>query len=96
MEPYCKFRPTQLDSHIPLEDREDWLVAPLIVTRDTEDKRVLNNWDRTRGKLKILDPKGEAHEVHRFRHWGPGWYEIILVKPGTPCEKHLKKRKVKV
>jgi hypothetical protein len=22
-------------------------------------------------------------EVHRFGHWSPGWFEIILVRPGT-------------
>lgn len=23
-------------------------------------------------------------QVHRFGHWGPGWFEIILVAPDTP------------
>jgi hypothetical protein len=21
--------------------------------------------------------------VHRFGHWGPGWFELILIQPGT-------------
>lgn len=25
-------------------------------------------------------------EFHRFGHWGPGWFEIILVAPGSPAE----------
>jgi hypothetical protein len=26
---------------------------------------------------------GESYEIHRFGHWACGWFEVILVKPGT-------------
>lgn len=27
----------------------------------------------------------DDYEVHRFGHWGPGWFEIILVRPESKC-----------
>lgn len=26
-------------------------------------------------------------ETHRFGHWGPGWFEIIVVRPGSACHR---------
>jgi hypothetical protein len=26
-----------------------------------------------------------SFEVHRFGHWGPGWFEIILCRPESKC-----------
>lgn len=26
-------------------------------------------------------------ETHRFGHWGPGWVEIIVVRPGSACHR---------
>jgi hypothetical protein len=31
--------------------------------------------------LRILGGESDTVEVHRFGHWGPGWYEVILVHP---------------
>jgi hypothetical protein len=31
--------------------------------------------------LRILGGESDTCEVHRFGHWGPGWYEIIIVSP---------------
>lgn len=27
------------------------------------------------------------YETHRFGHWGPGWFEIIVVRPGSACHR---------
>jgi hypothetical protein len=57
--------------------RRNWIVAPVCRTRDTgplED----SNFETA---LKILGGEGDRVEVHRFGHWGPGWFEIILVHP---------------
>jgi hypothetical protein len=29
----------------------------------------------------MLGDESETVEVHRFGHWGPGWFEIIIVDP---------------
>jgi hypothetical protein len=31
--------------------------------------------------LEMLGGESETVEVHRFGHWGPGWFEIIIVNP---------------
>ncbi len=69
--------PTALDRHIRLDEREDWLVAPVSQSRDSS-ARERANFD---AMLEDLGGESESVEVHRFGHWGPGWYEIILVKP---------------
>lgn len=82
MEAYGKHRPTPFDHHIALEDREDWLLAPVSQTRDsaTLDRC---NFSSFKAALAEVDPTGEDHETHRFGHWGPGWYEIIIIRPGS-------------
>lgn len=27
------------------------------------------------------------YETHRFGHWGPGWFEVIAVRPGSACHR---------
>jgi hypothetical protein len=34
-------------------------------------------------KGKLPTEEGEDWEIHRFGHWGRGWFEIILIRPGT-------------
>jgi len=74
---YRDFRPTGFDSHIELEDREDWILAPAMQTRDS------GALDRSNFRVILADLGGESEtvEVHRFGHWGPGWFEIILAHP---------------
>ena len=88
LERYSNFRPTQFDSKgLGLEDRQDWLLAPVSQTRDSEPLEV-SNFRTVLRDLEGADPEGENHEVHRFGHWGPGWFEVILVRPDSDC--HLK------
>jgi len=82
MIPYSEFRPTGFDNHIEVEDQEDWLVAPVSRNRDNEDDpTVWSNWKVVTDELEKLDPEEEYYQIHSFNHWGPGWFEIILVNP---------------
>jgi hypothetical protein len=36
--------------------------------------------------LKELGGESDTVEVHRFGHWGPGWFEIILAHPSREAE----------
>lgn len=77
MTTYSAHRPTAFDPHIALDGREHWLIAPVSQTRDSECLDQSN----FRSALKMLRGEDERCEVRRFGHWGPGWYEIILVHP---------------
>jgi len=76
-ERYGDFRPTAFDGHCPVEGREDWAVAPVGRNRDSGCWHE-SNFDQF---LEGLGGEGDHVEVHRFGHWGPGWFEIILFDP---------------
>ena len=78
MRTYSEHVPTAFDSHIELDGREDWLVAPVSRHRDTASALELANWQ---AQLEALGGESDDVEVHRFGHWGHGWYEIVLVSP---------------
>lgn len=85
MKTYREWAPTKYDSKgIFLSDRQDWLVLPVLRSRDAtvlEESNFETALDRLAGK-------GEGdYEIHRFGHWANGWFEIILVRPGTPAAK---------
>lgn len=83
MEPYSEFAPTDLDhAGAFLPERQDWLVLPVSQTRDS-GSLTCSNFDTAVNRLSEIDPKGADHEVYRFGHWGPGWFEIILARPET-------------
>lgn len=78
MQPYSKHRPTGFDpAGAFLPDRQHWLVAPVAQTRDSGPLDESN----FAAFLEGLGGESETVEVHRFGHWGPGWYEIILIDP---------------
>jgi len=84
MQTYSEFRPTGFDSAGAfLDDRQDWLVAPVSRTRDS------GPFDESNfaAALEMLGGESEEVEVHRFGHWGPGWFEIIIVAPNTDAAK---------
>lgn len=77
---YSDWRPTGLDAPgLALPERQDWLVLPVTQTRDSSALEQSN----FAVALKELGGEGDSVEVHRFNHWGPGWFEIILVAPGS-------------
>ena len=82
---YSSHSPTCFDTHLSvdhlLEDDEDsrehWARMPVIRTRDSPVIDDCNFQEFLEG----LGGESDTVEVHRFGHWGPGWYEIILVNP---------------
>lgn len=87
MRRYGNHRPTQFDHHLEIltddgTSREDWLVAPVSRTRDSGCLDESN----FACLLKELGGESDDVEVHRFGHWGPGWYEIILIRPGSKAQ----------
>lgn len=82
---YAKHRPTQFDPAGAFldDDRQSWLVVPVIQTRDSGPFELSN----FAAALALLGGESETVEVHRFGHWGPGWYEIIIVAPDSPQAK---------
>jgi hypothetical protein len=84
---YREFRPTAFDARgLGLDDRQDWLVLPVSRTRDSGPLDE-SNFATAEKTLAEIDPDGNDHESHRFGHWGPGWFEILIVRPGSPCAK---------
>jgi hypothetical protein len=65
-----------------LDERQEWLVIGVMRTRDS-GPRGESNFECTVKALRAIDPEEEDFEVHRFGHWGPGWFELILVRPGS-------------
>ena len=78
MQRYKDFSPTSFDSHIEVEDIEDWF----IVLGRNRDSDILSesNWATV---LEELGDEGDNVEIHRFGHWANGWFEIMLVRPDT-------------
>lgn len=78
MQTYSEFSPTPFDSAGAfLPDRQDWLVVPVMQTRDSGPLELSN----FASALASLGGESRTVEVHRFGHWGPGWFEIIIVNP---------------
>ena len=75
--PYSDFRPTQFDHPIPIADRDHWLVAPVIRTRDS-GILTQSNWEC---QIDTLDAAKAEYEIHCFEHWANGWFEIVIVHP---------------
>lgn len=80
MQTYRTFRPTAFDSAGLAGDRHginEFLVLPVSQTRDS------GTLDRSNFRVALRELGGESDtvQVHRFGHWGPGWYELILIDP---------------
>jgi hypothetical protein len=74
---YSQFSPTPFDHNIPIEDRNDWIVAPVSRNRDS-GILTESNWIC---QLDALELVMAEYEIHRFGHWANGWFEIVLVHP---------------
>lgn len=81
LQTYAEFRPTAFDHHISIDSGEDsrehWLIVPVSQTRDSGALETTN----FAAALQSLGGESETVEVHRFGHWGPGWFEILIVNP---------------
>ena len=86
MKRYADWKPTQFDAPgLAIDDeREAWLVAPCMLTRDsgTLDH---SNWAVQSESFDAEDPDGTDHETHRFGHWACGWFETTIVRPESKC-----------
>jgi hypothetical protein len=81
---YKDWAPTQFDRKgAYLREQQDWFVVGLIQTRDSGPLDQSN----FAAALKLLGGESETVNVCRFGHWGPGWFEIILVAPGSDAVK---------
>jgi len=87
MTTYSEHRPTVSDRNISFGDeRDSWYLAPCSQTRDS-CALTRSNWENQELALTEVDDSGETWEIHRYGHWGPGWYEIAIVKPNTEAAK---------
>lgn len=78
MKTYGQWAPTGFDTRGAfLPEQQDWLVAPVCQTRDSGPLDKSN----FQAMLELLGGESETVQVHRFGHWGPGWFEIILIDP---------------
>lgn len=82
MKKYKDYQPTCFDpiGAFIQDERREWFVFPCSQTRDS------NNFDKSNFNAALRELGGESAtvEVHRFGHWGPGWFEIILINPDSP------------
>ena len=77
---YKEFQPTEFDSKGSFlnDNRQEWFVIPVGQNRDSKPFDVSN----FTMALKLLGgERTNIVEVCRFGHWGPGWFEIIIVNP---------------
>lgn len=87
MQPYSQFRPTGFDpaGAFLWNEQRNWLVAPVTQTRDSDAL------DRSNFRVAVRELHtancGDDWQIHRFGHWGPGWFEIILVRPDSLAAK---------
>jgi len=82
MQRYKEFSPTPFDAKgLGLPDQGNWLVVPCSRTRDSVPFEESN----FAAALEMLGGESDTVEVHRFGHWGPGWFEIIIVDPDSPA-----------
>lgn len=80
MKPYKEFRPTQFDSRGlsgEYHGISEFLVLGVSRTRDSGPLDESN----FASALELLGGESEDVQIHRFGHWGPGWFEIILINP---------------
>lgn len=90
MKTYAEFSPSVGAARgLGLPDRQNWLVAPVTTNRDA-DCLQRSNWEVVTRDLQGFGvDAGEDNpsvEIHRFGHWACGWFEICLVRPGSPAE----------
>ena len=84
---YRDWAPTSADLRgLALPDKQDWLVLPFLRHRDSG---VLDNsnFEAALDALREADPEEEDFEAASFGHWGRGWFEILLVRPGSAAAK---------
>ena len=83
MQRYSELQPTTFDQRgLNWPGQQDSFVVPVSQTRDSEALDRAN----FQAALESLGGESETVEVHRFGHWGPGWFEIVIVSPERVAE----------
>ena len=81
IERFCGSRPTQFDrrhgSFAAADPHANWFIV-MSQNRDS-DALAKSNFECTTDLLKVFGDS--AYTIHRFGHWGCGWYEVLLVNP---------------
>jgi len=84
MKRYRDFRPTGFDPKgLGLPDRQNWFVAPVCRTRDSGPLDQSNFESLTRDLEGNGVKENDGFEIYRFGHWGPGWFEVVLIDPAN-------------
>jgi len=87
LQTYREYSPTTFDRKgLNCPDHQSWLVAPVILTRDSNTLEECN-YEVAEAQLAEADPHGADHTELSFGHWACGWFRIMLVKPGTQAAK---------
>ena len=87
MQKYREYKPTKFDpTGLNLEDRQDWIVCPTGHNRDSNHAEESNFHAAMSILGTIIGGESDTVEIHRFGHWGVGWFEIILVHPSRENE----------
>ena len=83
LSPYRDWSPPSFDVRgLSLPGMQDWLVCPCIQTRDSK-LLTRSNFEAQADALAVVAEADNDMEFHTFGHWGPGWIEIVLVRPGS-------------
>src|SRR5688572_9599267 len=85
MQTYSKFRPSGFDcAGLGCDDQQDWFVAPVATNRDAGCLQ-RSNWEVVTEDIRKAGD-GDC-EIHRFGHWANGWFELMLIRPGSEAAK---------
>ena len=80
LQQYKDWAPTRFDPNgLNCEENEvcNWHVLPVSRNRDSGPFDESN----FHAAVKMLGGEGDHVRIHKFGHWGPGWFEIILIDP---------------
>ena len=65
------------------EDRGEWLLAPVILTRDAGPLQ-RSNWETVAGELELgREEFADDVEELEFGHWACGWFRVLIVRPDS-------------
>lgn len=78
LETYDGFKPTGFDSHI-CSELDSFYIAPVSISRDASTLAQCN-WDVVTEDI-LNRARHDETEIHRFGHWGCGWFEMLLIHP---------------
>lgn len=88
MKHYKDWSPTEHDAKGLGPVPGDWLVGPVMLTRDSNAVG-RSNWTVITGDVADHATEGDDYQIHRFGHWAVGWIEIIVARPDSEAARVL-------